>query len=157
LDIEEAVPFLRRLVDAVHEYDTKIFAEPMTSFGRLAGAHGGDIDAIAPSSIPLVMPEDSFPEIMTVPGGRVMKTPREAAIPEIVALEDDTARSAVIAREAGFDGVEIGAHMSYLVRRSLPRAATRGRRVRRQLREPHAVHGQIVRKTRTGWWGYPVG
>ena len=115
LDIAEAVPALRELVDSVHAYGTKIFAEPMTSFGRLGGAHGGGLQAIAPSPIPLVIPEDSFPEIMTVPGGRVMPIPREVTIPEIVALEDDTAKSAVIARQAGFDGVEIGAHMSYLV------------------------------------------
>jgi 2,4-dienoyl-CoA reductase-like NADH-dependent reductase (Old Yellow Enzyme family) len=102
-------------VDSVHAYGTKIFAEPMTSFGRLGGAHGGGLQPIAPSPIPLVIPEDSFPEIMTVPGGRVMPIPREVTIPEIVALEDDTAKSAVIARQAGFDGVEIGAHMSYLL------------------------------------------
>ena len=115
LDIEDAVPALRELVDSVHAFGTKIFAEPMTSFGRLGGAHGGALQPIAPSPIPLVIPEDSFPEIMTVPGGRVMPMPREVTIPEIVALEDDTAKSAVIAQQAGFDGVEIGAHMSYLV------------------------------------------
>jgi len=115
LDIEEAVPHLRRLVDAVHACGTKIFAEPMTSFGRLGGAHGGTTQPIAPSSVPLVIPEESFPEIMTVPGGRVMPVPREITVPEIVALEDETARSTVIAQRAGFDGVEIAAHMSYLV------------------------------------------
>ncbi|MCL5735689.1 MAG: NADH:flavin oxidoreductase [Actinobacteria bacterium] len=114
LDIEEAVPALRRLVDAVHTHDTKIFAEPMTSFGRLGSSRGG-LQPIAPSVIPLVIPEDSFPEIMAVPGGRTMQMPREVTVPEIVALEDETAMSAVIARQAGFDGVEIGAHMSYLV------------------------------------------
>ena len=115
LDLEEAIPALRRLVDAVHEHGAKIFAEPMTSFGRLCGAHGGSVDAIAPSPIPLVIPEDSFPEIMTVPGGRVLPTPRAATIPELVELEDGTASSALISKRAGFDGVEIGAHMSYLV------------------------------------------
>jgi 2,4-dienoyl-CoA reductase (NADPH2) len=115
LDIEEAIPALRRLVDAVHQHETRIFAEPMTSFGRLAGAHRSGIEPIAPSPIPLVIPEDSFPEIMTVPGGRIMAKPREATVPEIAGLEDETAQSAVIARQAGFDGVEIGAHMSYLV------------------------------------------
>ena len=87
----------------------------MTSFGRLGGSRRGGLQPIAPSAIPLVIPEDSFPDIMTVPGGRVMEMPREVTIPEIVALEDGTAKSAMIAREAGFDGVEIGAHMSYLV------------------------------------------
>ena len=115
LDIEEAVPALRRLVDSVHAYGTRIFAEPMTSFGRLGSSRNGGIQPIAPSPMPLLIPEESFPEIMTVPGGRVMEMPREVTVPEIVALEDETAKSATIARKAGFDGVEIGAHMSYLL------------------------------------------
>ena len=48
LDLEEAIPALRRLVDAVHACGTKIFAEPMTSFGRLCGAHGGGLRSRSP-------------------------------------------------------------------------------------------------------------
>jgi 2,4-dienoyl-CoA reductase (NADPH2) len=73
----------------------------------------GGIESIGPSPIPLAIPEESFPEIMTVPGGRVLL--RAATVAELVDLEDGTAKSALISKQAGFDGVEIGAHMSYLV------------------------------------------
>lgn len=159
LDLEEAVPHLRRLVDAVHAAGAKIFAEPMTSFGRLAGAHGGDIEAIAPSPIPLVIPEDSFPEIMTVPGGRMLPTPRAVTIPELIELEDGTAKSALISKQAGFDGVEIGAHMSYLVTSFLsPRSNKRTDDYGGSPENRTRFLLNIVQKTREMVGGdYPVG
>jgi 2,4-dienoyl-CoA reductase-like NADH-dependent reductase (Old Yellow Enzyme family) len=114
-DLEEAVPALRELVDAVHALDAKIFLEPMASFGRLGSSKKSGLQPVAPTAERLVIPENAFPDIMTVPGGRVMEMPREITIPEIGALEDEMAQSASIAQRAGFDGIEIAAHMSYLV------------------------------------------
>lgn len=114
-DIEEAIPALRELVDAVHAFDAKIFAGTMTSFGRMGSSRRYGVEPVSASAIQMVIPEDAFPDIMTVPGGRVMEMPREITIPEIVALEDEMAKSGSIAQQAGFDGIEIAAHMSYLV------------------------------------------
>jgi 2,4-dienoyl-CoA reductase-like NADH-dependent reductase (Old Yellow Enzyme family) len=158
-DVKEAVSALRELVDAVHAHGAKIFVEPMTSFGRLGSSKKSGLEPVAPSAIRLTIPEGAFPDIMTVPGGRTMEMPREISIPEIVALEDEVAQSATIALEAGFDGIELAAHMSYLVTSFLsPRSNKRTDVYGGSLENRLRFLLNIVTKTRTIVGpDYPVG
>lgn len=112
LDLESYLPDLARLADAVHDCGVPIIAEVMTAFGRM-GMAGPGRDMIAPSSINVVTPEGSFPRGMIVPGGRTTAMPREATLEEIKAYEAETIEAALRMQRAGWDGVEIPAHMSY--------------------------------------------
>jgi 2,4-dienoyl-CoA reductase (NADPH2) len=51
---------------------------------------------------------------MIVPGGRTTPTPEPATVQEIRQIEREMIDSAVRAKRAEFDGVEVAAHMSYL-------------------------------------------
>lgn len=105
----------RPLVAALRRYPARVFLELMPSFGPMARPSPGYPEPIAASSVRVVIPEDRFARGLALPGGLAKPRPRAATIEEIVALEDDVARAAVRAREAGFDGVELAAHMSYFL------------------------------------------
>ena len=67
-------------------------------------------------------------------------TPREMTPSEIEQTIDDFARAAALAREAGYDGVEVMGSEGYLITQFLaPRTNQRSRRVGRRAREPHAL------------------
>lgn len=111
-DRDDIVPDLARLVDAVHNDGAAIFAQLFPSFGRMGVPRNGrHISAASPK--PVVMGAAGFPDHVYVPGGRVTPPPDEATIDEIKALEADVVAAARRAQEAGFDGVEIAAHMCY--------------------------------------------
>lgn len=112
LDVEEHVSDLARLAEAIHAHGVPIIAEVMTAFGRM-GVAGPGRDLIAPSPINVVIPEDAFPRGLIVPGGRTTAMPREATLDEIKAYETETIEAALRVQRAGWDGVEIPAHMSY--------------------------------------------
>jgi len=111
-DKEEFLPDLARMVAAVHEEGSAIFAQLFPSFGRMGvpreGAH-----PIAASAKPVVMGATGFPDHVYVPGGRVTPPPDAATMPEILSVQADVVSAARRAKSAGFDGVEIGAHMCY--------------------------------------------
>lgn len=114
LDDDRFLPDLRRLTDAIHAEGVPIIAELVTGFGPMAKpAPGWDLIAASPKGV--VIPQEEFPKGMIVPGGRVTPTPREATVEEIKALEHETVAAALRCRRAGFDGIEVGAHMSYLM------------------------------------------
>jgi len=115
LDRDDVVKAYRPMVDAVHRHGTKIIFEATASFGRMAKPGPGRPDLISASPSRVVIPEDQFARGLMVPGG--VKTPmaREATVQEIESIEDGLAASALRARSAGFDGIEIAAHMSYFL------------------------------------------
>ncbi|MDT0510245.1 NADH:flavin oxidoreductase [Novosphingobium sp. MMS21-SN21R] len=112
LDIDETIPGFRKLTDAVHEHGTPIIAQLTPGFGRM-GVPAPDRPLISASPINVVIPEANFPAGFIVPHGRVTETPQEATIAQIKHYEDEMVLAAVRARKAGFDGVEVAAHMSY--------------------------------------------
>lgn len=111
-DEEAYLPDLKRVADAVHAFRVPIIAEVMPSFGRM-GVPGKGRPIISASPINVVMPQDRFPKGMIVPGGRTTPMPDEATIAEIQQMERETVESALRVQRAGWDGVEIAAHMSY--------------------------------------------
>lgn len=85
----------RLITAATHRADSKILLQ-LLHFGRYA-THG---DLVAPSAIRA--PINNF-------------TPREMTSDEVSSTIDDYVRSAILAREAGYDGVEIMGSEGYLI------------------------------------------
>jgi len=111
-DKDEYIPDLKRLTDAVHAYGTPVFAQLFPSFGRMGVPRNGDwISSASPK--PVNLGAGGLPNNLYIPGGRVTPVPKEATIHEIKALEAEVVAAARRAKVAGFDGVEIGAHMCY--------------------------------------------
>ena len=84
----------------------------MVGFGRM-GKPTPARPNISASANDVYIPEDRFPRGMIVPGGKRTPTATEATRAEIVQLQDETVAAAVRVRKAGWDGVEVAAHMSY--------------------------------------------
>ena len=95
LDSLEKARSLKPITDAVHEHDTRICLQILHS-GRYAQL----AETVAPSPIPT----------------RINKvSPRALTATEVEDAIEDFARSAVLAREAGFDGVEVMGSEGYLI------------------------------------------
>ncbi|MDR2247445.1 MAG: FAD-dependent oxidoreductase, partial [Treponema sp.] len=93
---DEKIPAFKKLVDTIHKYETKIFAQIYHSGRSSNSAVNGGAETIAPSAI-------------TCPWFR--QIPRELTVPEIEALVTNFGDAALRVKKAGFDGVEIhGAH-----------------------------------------------
>ena len=97
---EKFIPSLKKLTDGIHEGGAKVFAQLMNR-GRCANrASIQGEQAVAPSAIP----------------GRYthFEMPRELTIDEIHEFVQWQADAAVIAKKAGFDGIEIETNSGYL-------------------------------------------
>lgn len=112
LDKDEYLPDLKRIADAVHVSGAAIFGQLMPSFGRMGVPRNGDWP-IAASPKGVVLGKTGFPEGVYVPGGRVTPPPKEATVEQIRAFERDIVAAARRVKSAGWDGVEIAAHMCY--------------------------------------------
>lgn len=111
-DVDTHISEFRRVADAVHAHDVPIIAEVMVGFGRM-GQPGPGRDVISASPMQLVLTSTSA---MPLPGGEMaMAMPREATIAEIEEMEREAIEAAVHVQQAGWDGVEIPAIMSYFV------------------------------------------
>lgn len=111
-DKDEFVADLAGLVDAVHEEGAAVFAQLFPSFGRMGvPSNGAGISAASPK--PVVLGVAGLPDHVYIPGGRVTPVPAEATADEIAAMEEAVVAAARRAKAAGFDGVEIAAHMCY--------------------------------------------
>lgn len=90
------------MVERVHAYDCKIFAQLTAGFGRVMTPHLLVTQPVSASNV------ESFW------GNGLMC--RELSIPEIKQIVDKCAESAYICKQAGYDGVEIHAvHEGYLL------------------------------------------
>lgn len=112
LETDEFLPEFRKVADAVHAHDIPLIAEIMPGFGRM-GVPGKTRPIISASPMNVVIPEQNFPNGVIVPGGRSTPVPDEASIAEIEAFEQEMILTAERAMRAGWDGVEVAAHMSY--------------------------------------------
>lgn len=99
-DHDNKIPGLRRLTDAVHSHDSKIFMQ-IYHTGRQAMPHlAGRKDAVAPSSV--------LDPALGV-------KPRAITSSEILETIQGFSDAAVRAKEAGFDGLQIHAAHGYLI------------------------------------------
>ncbi len=106
---EPQIAAWRRVTDAVHRQDGKIFLQ-LWHTGRMShpDMHGGGLP-VAPSAI------KPAGRIRVHEGMKDFVTPRALETHEIVPIVDDYRRAAQNARRAGFDGVEVHAANNYLL------------------------------------------
>ena len=96
------LPALKRISDGVHNYGGKIFLQ-LHHAGRATSTELTGTELIGPSAIPITLKMGE--EMVT------METPREMTREDIKQIVGKYANSAVLAKRAGFDGVELhGAH-----------------------------------------------
>ncbi|MCK4863490.1 MAG: mycofactocin system FadH/OYE family oxidoreductase 2, partial [Dehalococcoidales bacterium] len=99
----EVVPGYRRICRAVHEYETKIFAQLNHNGGQGDGSYSR-LPVIGPSPVPDFM----FREV-----------PKEMEIEDIREVIEYFCRAATHVREGGFDGIELQIGHSSLMRQFL--------------------------------------
>ena len=97
------IPRYRKICDAVHEYETKIFAQ-LNHNGAQGDGSNSRLPLWAPSPVPDVM----FREV-----------PKEMEIEDIKEVIEYFCKSAVHVREGGFDGIELQLGHSSLIRQFL--------------------------------------
>jgi 2,4-dienoyl-CoA reductase-like NADH-dependent reductase (Old Yellow Enzyme family) len=102
---------LRDLAAAIHAYGAKAMLQLVPGQGAQALFSRGEKDLVAPSAIPSRIPKGSAPPGLKGSEGVVGGTPRPLTTEEVEGLEKDFVRAALLAKKAGFDGVEAhGAH-----------------------------------------------
>lgn len=112
-DDDRFIPHLARMVDAVHAHDVPIFAQIFPSFGAM-GVPGPDRPTRAASPVGVRMAAPHLPPGLHIPGGRTMPSPVAISIAEIAEVQEQVVAAVIRSQKAGFDGVELGAHMRYL-------------------------------------------
>jgi mycofactocin system FadH/OYE family oxidoreductase 2 len=99
----EVIPGYKKICRAVHEYETKIFAQLNHNGGQADGRYSR-LPILAPSPVPDFM----FREI-----------PKEMEIDDIKEITASFCKAAVNVREGGFDGIELQIGHSSLMRQFL--------------------------------------
>ena len=113
------MPGYRRLADAVHEHDGRLFVQLF---------HGGREQISAAPRAPAVAPS-------AVPSPRFTGEPRALTAAELRALVDGYATAARHCREGGIDGIEVSMSHGYLIAQFFsPRSNRRDGRLRRRRR-----------------------
>lgn len=112
IDDDIYIKAAKKIPEATHKYGVPVVAQLLISEGRM-GKTGEYFSAA--SSVGLKIPEESLACILSVPGGVNKPAPRSSDIDEVRRLRDETIDSALRCLEAGFDGIEIGAQMSYYI------------------------------------------
>ncbi len=120
LNNDSYIAGLNRLVEAVHNFGAKIFAQLSIGFGRQGHSIHG-LQPYAPSAIPYEIPKEMTPKVlqgfMDSPlTKRFLKgeIPREMTIEEISSEIDAYGDACERTVRAGFDGIEIHAPHGYL-------------------------------------------
>jgi mycofactocin system FadH/OYE family oxidoreductase 2 len=99
----EVIPGYRKICRAVHEYETKIFAQLNHN-----GAQGDGSYSRLPVMGPSPVPDFMFREV-----------PKEMEIEDIKEVTDSFCKAAIHVREGGFDGIELQIGHSSLMRQFL--------------------------------------
>ncbi|MBI2287853.1 MAG: NADH:flavin oxidoreductase [Chloroflexi bacterium] len=119
---EEQVTEMGELAEAIHTFGAKAIIQLSLGFGQVGHISRAKDGLVAPSAIPVVIREDSFPrrfpkrlKEIEVRGAGVGPVPRALTTEEIMELEDDFVKAARRAKIAGFDGIEVHGGHGYLI------------------------------------------
>jgi 2,4-dienoyl-CoA reductase (NADPH2) len=110
LEDDRNIPVVAKIADGIHKYDCPVFMQ-LFHAGPQAFLRGG-LQTVSSSSL-----TEGEISVLTAP----MK-PKELTIAEIEDLVDKFANTAVRARKAGFDGVEVNGARMHLINSFLSRA-----------------------------------
>lgn len=97
---EKYIPQLKKMTDAIHEGGSKVFAQIMHRGTSAPRATIGGLEAVGPSAVPRKFTHYEMPRALTV-----------EEIKEFVRWQ---AEAALIAKKAGFDGIELETNSGYL-------------------------------------------
>ena len=97
---DEQIESHKKLTDTIHKYDSKIFAQIYHAGRQTCNFVNGGVQPVAPSAIPCPW---------------LRELPRELKKTEIKQIISDFGDTALRAKKAGFDGVEIHAGHGYLL------------------------------------------
>jgi len=97
---ESQIPSHKKLTDAVHKYGSKIFAQIYHAGRQANSAVNGGMQPVSSSPVPCPWNKE---------------IPHELTVDEIKQLVKDFGRTALNAKKAGFDGIEIHAAHGYLI------------------------------------------
>jgi 2,4-dienoyl-CoA reductase-like NADH-dependent reductase (Old Yellow Enzyme family)/thioredoxin reductase len=121
---DKFIPGLRRVADAIHQYDTKC-AFQLTHHGRLLTQYrhmvpqGEEIRPIAPSAIPRLLTETQIPRAQDAgvvsPWVADNEPAEEASKEDIKRIKGGFAEAARRVKQAGFDAVEVHGGHGYLI------------------------------------------
>jgi N-ethylmaleimide reductase len=143
----EQVAAWRRIVDAVHSHDGRIFMQ-LWHTGRIShpDLHGGEL-SVAPSAI------TPIGQTFTRDGMKDLVTPRALRTNEIPLIVEDYRRAAANAKAAGFDGVEVHSANNYLLEQFVRDSTNQhtdeyGGSIENRMRFPLAVVKAVI-----GVWG----
>jgi 2,4-dienoyl-CoA reductase (NADPH2) len=100
IDKDDAIPHWKRLAEAVHRHDARLFLQLFHSGRYSHRSLAGGMEAVAPSA---------------VASRYTGETPRALTLEEIAEIQEKFAEAARRAVEAGVDGVEIIASAGYLI------------------------------------------
>ena len=109
----EQVAGWRRVVEAVHAKGSPIFVQLWHAGRQAHAANTGGLTPVAPSalrSLEHAAIRDGQGQIVEAE----LPVPRELATDEVAAIVEQFRQSAILAKEAGFDGVELHAANGYL-------------------------------------------
>lgn len=101
---DRAVESFRKIADALHKYDCKVFGQ-IWHPGRQAGGRGGKEPPWAPSAVPVPMSV----------AGQVGEMPHAMTIDEIKSVVQGYGSAAARLEKTGYDGCEIHASHGYLL------------------------------------------
>ena len=115
--------------ERIHAYGSRIFLQMTFGFGRVVHPKTATSQPVSPSPVRNFW-DDSI-------------TCRELTTEEVDYLIEQFARAALVARESGFDGIEVHAvHEGYLLDQFTMELFNQDGQVWRQLREPHGGAGR---------------
>lgn len=97
---EKYIPTLKHITDAIHEGGAKVFAQIMHRGTSAPRATIDGLEAVGPSAVPRKFTHFEMPRALTV-----------EEIKEFVSWQAD---AAIIAKKAGFDGIELETNSGYL-------------------------------------------
>ncbi len=135
------------VTDAVHAKGAPIFLQ-LWHCGRASHSafHGGELP-VAPSAIQLEGDHVHTPE-----GPKPYETPRALETDEIPAIVADYARATELARDAGFDGVEVHSANGYLLNQFLESKTNhRSDRYGGSLENRYRLLGEVVAAASEAW------
>ena len=109
LDKDEFIPGLKKLTDAIHQYDVRVAAQLLHA-GRSASSFFTKMQPVAPSAVTY---------------RSIKQEPRALTIPEIKTVIDNYVSATLRAKKAGFDAVELHGGMGYLINQFLSRTTNK--------------------------------
>ena len=142
---------LAELVDTIHAFGAKTFVQLNPGVGVQGSSLRAGLPPVGPSAVGYRIPSEMVPRNCLEPFGPYMvgEVPREMSIEEIEREQENFVKAVIMARAAGFDGVEIHAAHGFLLHEFLsPRFNRRSDRYGGRLENRMRFLLELVRRAK---------